>query len=116
LLLSALFGNHLASCGAYHSAVFLRPRSQIFESDGRSQKKKKKEITIEYPLSQRLTLFSSTSGFAKLAPQLCKVRRDGVMCELNASQLVIGDIVFVKAGDRIPADLRIISAQNMKVS
>lgn len=34
---------------------------------------------------------------------------------LPAPQLVLGDLVEVKSGDRIPADIRIISAQGLKV-
>lgn len=34
---------------------------------------------------------------------------------INAEDVVVGDLVEVKGGDRIPADLRIISAQGCKV-
>ena len=34
---------------------------------------------------------------------------------LNAEQIVPGDIVFLTAGDKIPADIRIIEAQNFEV-
>jgi len=43
------------------------------------------------------------------------VVRDGEKVQLLAQNLVLGDIVEVKGGDRIPADLRIISAHGMKV-
>lgn len=35
---------------------------------------------------------------------------------INAEGVVVGDLVEVKGGDRIPADLRIISAHGCKVS
>lgn len=35
---------------------------------------------------------------------------------INAEDVVVGDLVEVKGGDRIPADLRIISASGCKVS
>lgn len=35
---------------------------------------------------------------------------------INAEDVVVGDLVEVKGGDRIPADLRIISANGCKVS
>lgn len=36
--------------------------------------------------------------------------------QINAEQVVAGDLVEVKGGDRIPADLRIISSHGCKVS
>ena len=36
--------------------------------------------------------------------------------QLNAEAVVLGDLVEVKGGDRIPADLRIISAHGCKVA
>lgn len=41
--------------------------------------------------------------------------RDGEKNVINAEEVVVGDLVEVKSGDRIPADIRIISAQGCKV-
>lgn len=41
--------------------------------------------------------------------------RDGEKKHINAEDVVVGDLVEVKGGDRIPADLRIISAHGCKV-
>lgn len=41
--------------------------------------------------------------------------RDGQKSQITAEKLVVGDICEVKGGDRIPADLRIISSSSMKV-
>ena len=41
--------------------------------------------------------------------------RDGETKHILAEELVLGDLVEVKFGDRIPADMRIISAQGCKV-
>jgi len=43
------------------------------------------------------------------------VKRDGVLHSVNANELVIGDIVTVKSGDQIPADMRIVTANGFKV-
>ena len=43
------------------------------------------------------------------------VLRDGQIQTINADQLVPGDIVQLRPGDKIPADLRIISAHNLQV-
>ncbi len=44
-----------------------------------------------------------------------RVRRDGRETEVTVTQLVPGDIVFQEGGDVVPADLRLIEANNMQV-
>jgi len=44
-----------------------------------------------------------------------QVLRDGRRQEVDAAQLVPGDIVFLAAGDRVPADLRLIEVKNLRV-
>ena len=41
--------------------------------------------------------------------------RDGQKNQINAMDLVVGDLVEIKGGDRVPADIRIIFAQGCKV-
>ena len=41
--------------------------------------------------------------------------RDGDKLQINADQLVVGDLVEMKGGDRVPADIRILQAQGCKV-
>ncbi len=48
-------------------------------------------------------------------PQV-RVRRGGTVSEIDATELVPGDIVLLEAGDKIPADGRIILAQNLEVN
>lgn len=43
------------------------------------------------------------------------VRRDGKECEIAGEQLVPGDIVFLEAGRQVPADVRLLSAVNLKI-
>ena len=43
-----------------------------------------------------------------------RVRRDGKVSEVDASQLVPGDIVLLEAGDRVPADGRLLVAHNLE--
>ena len=49
-----------------------------------------------------------------LSPQ-CKVLRGGQEHEVDASSLVPGDVVLLEIGDRVPADLRLLNALNLKV-
>lgn len=50
----------------------------------------------------------------KLAVPTVKVRRDGQVKEVEASGLVPGDVVLLEAGDRIPADCRVIESVNLR--
>lgn len=43
------------------------------------------------------------------------VRRNGEKIQIATEKLVVGDIVEIKGGDRIPADIRIIQAMGLKV-
>lgn len=43
------------------------------------------------------------------------VIRDGKRDDIEAEELVVGDLVFLEAGDNVPADLRILAADNLKI-
>jgi P-type Ca2+ transporter type 2C len=49
-----------------------------------------------------------------LAPR-AKVRRDGHVREVDAAELVPGDLVLLEAGDRVPADGRLLAAHSLEV-
>ena len=51
---------------------------------------------------------------AMLSPT-AKVRRNGEVQIVPADELVPGDVVLIKSGDKVPADLRLISATNLQV-
>ncbi len=55
----------------------------------------------------------SMEALRKLDVETTRVRRDGVVRDLPAEDLVPGDIVVLEAGDRVPADLRIVTASNL---
>merc|ERR1712241_571610 len=54
-------------------------------------------------------------SFKNLVPQFALVRRGGEKISISASELTIGDVIEVKFGDRIPADLRVLEARGFKV-
>ena len=75
-----------------------------------------------------LTLFNAWLGYhqegkaeaaaaqlSTMMKSVAKVRRDGVIVEIPADQIVPGDIVVVDAGDRVPADGRIILSATLQV-
>ncbi|KAH9389400.1 Sodium/potassium-transporting ATPase subunit alpha-1 [Tyrophagus putrescentiae] len=53
-------------------------------------------------------------SFKNLVPQYATVVRDSQKHTIPAEEVVVGDIVEVKGGDRIPADIRVIKAQSCK--
>lgn len=53
--------------------------------------------------------------FKDFIPPEASVRRDSVMTPIAAFDLVPGDIVKVESGQKIPADIRILSSNQMKV-
>jgi Ca2+-transporting ATPase len=57
----------------------------------------------------------SLEALKKLSSPTALVRRNGSPVEIPAAELVAGDIVLLEAGRIIPADLRLISAINMKI-
>lgn len=57
----------------------------------------------------------SIESLKKLTPQVTKVIRDGHTKEINAEDLVIGDIIELDAGNYVPADCRLIESFNLKI-
>jgi len=54
-------------------------------------------------------------SFKNLVPQYALARRGGEKVNIKAEELTIGDVVEIKFGDRIPADVRVIEARGFKV-
>uniref|UniRef100_A0A669B324 Sodium/potassium-transporting ATPase subunit alpha n=1 Tax=Oreochromis niloticus TaxID=8128 RepID=A0A669B324_ORENI len=54
-------------------------------------------------------------SFKKMVPQQAMVIREGEKMQINADLVVLGDLVEIKGGDRVPADLRVISSSGCKV-
>ena len=59
-------------------------------------------------LISTLSEYGSESAFEKLNEEAahvkCRVRRDSKIIELAIDEIVVGDIVYINAGERIPAD------------
>ncbi|XP_021944102.1 sodium/potassium-transporting ATPase subunit alpha isoform X2 [Folsomia candida] len=54
-------------------------------------------------------------SFKNMVPQYATVLREGQKLTLKAEELTVGDVVEVKFGDRIPADIRVIESRGFKV-
>lgn len=57
----------------------------------------------------------SIESLKKMAPQMSKVIRNGKEVEIPSEALTVGDIVIIEAGNRVPADCRMIESFNLKV-
>ena len=57
----------------------------------------------------------SFAALKKMLPLRVHVRRDGKNIHMEASKLVPGDLVILRAGDRVPADGRLIIAVNIDI-
>ena len=58
---------------------------------------------------------ASVAALNKMMKTVAKVRRDGVIIQVEAEEIVPGDIIIIDAGDRVPADGRIILAANLQI-
>jgi Ca2+-transporting ATPase len=57
----------------------------------------------------------SMEALKRLTVPQAKVMRQGAVTKINANHLVPGDIILLEAGDKIPADARLIEAANLSV-
>lgn len=57
----------------------------------------------------------SLAALRGMLPVRAKVRRGGMVADIDAEQLVPGDIVLLEAGDRVPADGRLIQAASVTI-
>ncbi|KAI7868896.1 hypothetical protein BDF14DRAFT_1789061 [Spinellus fusiger] len=54
-------------------------------------------------------------SFLNMIPAKCMVIRDRKLQQIDAATLVLGDVVFIRMGDKVPADLYIFAATELKV-
>ena len=57
----------------------------------------------------------SMEALAAMGGDTIRVRRDGMEREVDAEELVPGDVVVVEGGDLVPADIRLCEANNLRV-
>ena len=57
----------------------------------------------------------SLAALTKMMKNIARVRRDGQAIEIEAEQLVPGDIVLMEAGNRVPADGRLFVTATLEI-
>jgi Ca2+-transporting ATPase len=66
-------------------------------------------------LRQESKAEESVKALSQMMKTIARVRRDGQAVEIDAEELVPGDIVLVEAGNRVPADGRISLAATLEI-
>jgi calcium-translocating P-type ATPase len=66
-------------------------------------------LNAAFSFVQELQAERAVEELAKYLPQRARVERDGTVAEIDATQLVPGDIVLIEEGDRIAADVRLLN-------
>jgi P-type Ca2+ transporter type 2C len=65
--------------------------------------------------NQELKAKASVEALARLQVPRARVRRSGLIEEIESTRLVPGDVVMLEAGDLVPADGRIVSSATLEV-
>ena len=58
----------------------------------------------------------SILALKKIVSVSARVIRDGNLKEVDSTELVLGDVFLLRAGDKVPADARIIESKNLKIN
>ena len=72
-------------------------------------------INITMGMVQERRAERSVDGLERLLVNHAQVRRDGRLQEIPAAELVVGDVAVLGAGDRIPADGRLVESIGLEV-
>ncbi|KAH8551635.1 PMR1-type calcium-transporting P-type ATPase [Umbelopsis sp. PMI_123] len=72
-------------------------------------------IVVTVAFVQEYRSEKSLEALNKLVPHYCHLLRDGHLSAVLANQLVPGDIVRFSVGDRIPADIRLLTAVDLEI-
>jgi Ca2+-transporting ATPase len=66
-------------------------------------------------LRQEAKAEESVKALAQMMKTIARVRRDGQALEIDAEELVPGDVVLMEAGNRVPADGRVCVAATLEI-
>jgi len=59
---------------------------------------------------------AAMAGFANMLPPEVDIYRDGKQVRVPAVELAVGDVVIMKPGDKVPADIRVIFGNSIAVN
>ncbi|CAF1014345.1 unnamed protein product [Rotaria sordida] len=65
---------------------------------------------------QEIKSIKIVASFSKLLPTIATVRRDGREQQIVADQIVPGDVILIRMGDKLPADCRFLMCDGLKIN
>lgn len=72
-------------------------------------------INIVLAITQENSAEKSLDALINMNTPTCLVLRDGIQKEISRTELVVGDIVILKAGDLVPADGRLLRSVDLQI-
>lgn len=72
-------------------------------------------LNAAFGVFQETKAENAIDALQKMSMPTTRVRRDGQIAQLSSKELVVGDVILLEAGDIIPADVRFLKTQNVKV-
>ncbi|MEV0237505.1 cation-transporting P-type ATPase [Nonomuraea sp. NPDC050786] len=73
-------------------------------------------VNVVIGVSQEVRADQAVRALRTLTAPMAKVRRGGVVRRIPAGEVVPGDVVEVAAGDRVPADARVVEASSVAIA
>lgn len=72
-------------------------------------------LNAAFGVFQETKAENAIDALQKMSTPTTRVRRDGQIAQLSSKELVVGDVILLEAGDIIPADVRFLKTQDVKV-
>jgi Ca2+-transporting ATPase len=72
-------------------------------------------LAVLLGFSQEYRAERATEALRRMTAPTATVLRDGDECEIAARHVVPGDVILLRAGDRVPADARLIESINLQI-
>ena len=73
-------------------------------------------INVTLSIVQEYRAEIALAALRAMLPLQARVRRDGAETTVPATQLVPGDIVLLRSGDMVPADIRLLESQELEIN
>ncbi len=64
-------------------------------------------VSVVFSLFQEYRAERAVKAIKELIPSMTRVRRDGIVVQIQVADVVPGDLIMLEAGDRVPADARV---------
>jgi Mg2+-importing ATPase len=73
-------------------------------------------LNVGLSIVQEYRAEKALAALRALLPLHCRAERDGAEVDLLVDHLVPGDVVFIRSGDLVPADMRVLEAEGLEVN